>query len=251
MNRPVLAAVAGLAVLGMTAAAAYVIASPGGEEEAVQRVETATPSPASSETPASSGTPSVPALSTISPTVPGELPPPAEGYTWYLSPPSNFGLPSYAVQVPLEWPPLNPGDSNPQDFAAPGVENVLMGPSLTTVTTIADAASAPAFLFQLPSQGGQLCGVLGDGQLHSISYTWDLFTFKCPGDKSSVCEVDHALNSIVCKSLDGSPAASTIDGRAAEIRIGGFFHSVLVFDPESSSGTAGVFDQAVKSFTLR
>ncbi len=41
---------AGLAVLGITAAGAWVVASPGGEEEVVQQVETATPSPDASET---------------------------------------------------------------------------------------------------------------------------------------------------------------------------------------------------------
>ena len=50
MNRPLLAAIAGVAVLG-TAAGAYVVASPGGEEEVVQQVETATPTTTATATP--------------------------------------------------------------------------------------------------------------------------------------------------------------------------------------------------------
>jgi len=49
MNRPFLAAVAGMAFLGTTVGA-YVVASPGGEEEVVQVVETATPTPEPSAT---------------------------------------------------------------------------------------------------------------------------------------------------------------------------------------------------------
>jgi len=113
MKRPALAAVAGLAVLGMTAVAAYVIASPGGEEEAVQQIETPTPSPASSQTPSVSGTPSVPALPTISPAVPGDLPPAAEGYVWFVTPTNDSGLPLYAVQVPLGWSIPGPFYGNP------------------------------------------------------------------------------------------------------------------------------------------
>jgi len=70
LKRPVLAAVAGFAVLGMTAAGAYVIVSPGGEEEAVQQADSPTPSPAGTPTLAPSGTPQ----SSTSPTPPSPTP---------------------------------------------------------------------------------------------------------------------------------------------------------------------------------
>jgi len=50
MKRPLLAAVAGMAVLGTTVGA-YVVASPGGEEEVVQQAATATPDSTASMAP--------------------------------------------------------------------------------------------------------------------------------------------------------------------------------------------------------
>ncbi len=214
------------------------------EEEIPKPPSLVTPEAAATSSPAPSPSPS-PAPA------PANLPPPAEGYTWYVRPVSNFGLPRYAVQVPVEWAPLNPGDSNPQDFAPPGLENILLGPSLTTVTTIADTAYAPAFRFELPSQGGQLCGILVNGQLQSASYSWNLFTFKCPADSFSACDVDHALDLIVCKSSDGKPAATTIEGRAAEVRVGEFVFSILVFQPVGSSVADAAFEQALASFVAQ
>ncbi len=238
MIKPLVAAVAGIGLMG-AAAGVYVVASPGGgEEEAVSQL----PSPT---VPLESPLPS------ILPTIPADLPPPADGYTWYVSPPSNFGLQRYAVQVPLEWAALNPGDSNPQDFAPLGLQNILLGPSLTTVTTIAAEASAPAFRFELPSQGGQLCGILPSGHLASGTYVWDLFRFKCPMGEPSVCQADITSNLIGCRSADGSPATSTIDGRAAEVHTGAFFFSIIAFDPQSAPPPNGVLEQAVSSLALR
>ena len=63
MNRPLIV-LAGLIVAGGTAGGAFIIASPGGEEEVVQQVETATPSPEASVSPLLSP------LSTPVPTIP-------------------------------------------------------------------------------------------------------------------------------------------------------------------------------------
>lgn len=71
MNRRLLAAVAGIAVLGGTAAGTYVIASPGGEEEALQQVETATSSESATPTPTLPPVPTVLPLPTL-PSVPAD-----------------------------------------------------------------------------------------------------------------------------------------------------------------------------------
>jgi len=78
VNRPLIA-LAGLIVAGGTAGGAFLIASPGGEEEVLQQVETATPSGEASVTP----TPMSPSP-TVSPSLaPGRTPGPGETlYRW-------------------------------------------------------------------------------------------------------------------------------------------------------------------------
>src|SRR6266545_307254 len=123
MNRPVLAAVAGLAVLGMTAAGVYVIASPGGEEEAVQRSETATPT----------AIPSAPLgslLPSVSPTVSENWPHQRGGYTWFATPDDWAVLAPFAVQVPIGW--VRTVDANfvpegtPSNFPYPQIPQLIV-----------------------------------------------------------------------------------------------------------------------------
>ncbi len=104
MNRPLLAAVAGLAVLGLAAAGAYLLASPDGEEElALQAQETPTPSatPEASASPtASAPAPTLELLAT--PTLPPGLPPPPEGFVIHFQAASER-YPSFSFAYPAGW----------------------------------------------------------------------------------------------------------------------------------------------------
>ena len=169
MNRPLIA-LAGLIVAGGTAGGVLILASPGGEEEAVQEVDTATPSSASSGTPAAS----IPALPTLSPTVPADLPPPG-GYVWFVkSLASDQPLAGYAIQIPVGWLVLGGGLSNPEAFApqpgpwgvrpVPGIELFVRPPSAT-----------------LPhAWDGNDCGEAADaGTFEGDVGAWNLFNFSC------------------------------------------------------------------------
>jgi hypothetical protein len=90
MNRPLLSAIAGFAVLGTTAVGAYVIASPGGEEEVVQQLETPT------SVPSASATATTPALPTVSPL--SSLPPIPPDWPTYNDPGGLF-----TVRYPSAW----------------------------------------------------------------------------------------------------------------------------------------------------
>jgi len=94
MNRPFLAAFASLAVVA-TAAGAYVIASPGGDEETVQQVETATATASPVGTPAASASPDVSPTPTSTQAATLTYTDPTYGYSfdypnsWFLSPQLN------------------------------------------------------------------------------------------------------------------------------------------------------------------
>ncbi len=182
---------------------------------------------------------------------PADLPPPAEGYKWFVTPSNDFGLPLYAVQVPEAYvrSPSGAFYGNPEHFL-PAEASLIPGPALITRVTPSDVYSSQAFRGELPRQGGQLCGILPDGRPTVGSYTWEFFRFTCPLDESAVCEVVDT-QTIACRALDPNLPVRTFDGRAAEVKAGDFFFSVLVFQAGGSTEAAPAFDQALSSFSQR
>lgn len=183
---------------------------------------------------------------------PRPLPSPADGYKWYVTPPNDFGLPLYAVQVPEGW--SLPGPFYGKFVSAPEGATFPPGPVLVIQVTGARVAEETRtehpFYWELPWQGGALCGVLPDGQYVSKSYTWDLFNFTCPTEESAICEaVDQSM--ITCRSEDLTAPVPTFGGRAAELRVGDFFFSILAFQPAGSTAVDAAFRKAMDSFTLQ
>src|SRR5437867_616243 len=113
MNKPLLG-LAGLVAFAAVGGGVYVLASSGGEEEALQL-----PSPAGSSATA------VPSASTSPSSRPADA-----GYSWFLAPASGFGLASYDVQIPADWENLYPGDSNPRWFTPTRSEVTQFSPKL-------------------------------------------------------------------------------------------------------------------------
>ncbi len=250
MKRPVLAAVAGLAVLGMTAAGAYVIASPGGEEEAVQQVETTTPSPASSQTPTASPLLETPVLLTLSPTVPGGLPPAAEGYVWYETPRNgafDYGLPLYAVQVPTGW--THPGGfyDNPAQFYPPGTTAI--GPILTVLFERTSSIRS-SFLSRIVGEHAWVCASLPGPSMESAGHMWELYSFACPVDEVGACKVVDGA-SIQCEPFDPTVPISVYRGRGGMTTIGDRAVVIWIRHPDGDASHDATFDEALKSFVLQ
>lgn len=234
MNRPILAAVAGLAVLGMTAAGAYVIVSPGGEEEVVQLQETATPAATDSTdppTPHASATPS------------DELPPADEGYVWYTSPASSPTL--FSVQVPADWESIEDATfvpaGLPPSFPYPPVPQITVH-SAAVNTTPPDSHPGwqHPFVWRVGSQGGGGCEgdvsasmVRSSATYSAAGYTWDTYVFTC-----TVTELNY-------------PPGVIYDGRAAELRTDGVVVYVLAFDMPGSDVSDAGFQEALQTFQLR
>ncbi len=250
MKRPVLAAVAGLAVLGMTAAGVYVIASPGGEEEAVQQVETASPSPASSQTPTASPLLETPALPTLSPTIPGGLPPAAEGFVWYVTPANgsfDYGLPLFAVQVPDGWSMPGPFYGLPASFSLPGATN--LGPHLT-VNFESNSSIYSTFLGRIEGEHAWHCGSLSAPLIKSAGYLWQAYSFACPDDEAGLCRAKDTT-SIQCEPFDPAVPISVFRGSGAMTTIGDWVVVIWIRHPDGSAAYDAEFEKALESFALR
>jgi hypothetical protein len=105
------------------------------------------------------------------------------------------------------------------------------------------------FKFELGWQSGGLCGVLGDGQSQSAAGSWSLYRFTCPKEETGYCSPSADGTAITCTTNQKTPL-QTVDGRAAELRIGDHFFSVIVFDPEGADADAA-FDKAVSTLVPR
>lgn len=212
-----------------------------GDTEEIAPVPTATPVGQTVLTPSAAATP----------TIPADLPAAAEGYEWFVGPASGFGLPTYDVQLPVGWNSIYPGDSNPRWFTPPADKvGERFGPHILIKVTPLGPWTDQVFRFELPWQGGGLCGFLPDGEIASELGSWSLYQFKCPETETAYCAADDQQATITCTGK-GGPSLLFFDGRAAEIRIGEYFCSIVVFRPGGEDEAEPAFQQAIRSFTLR
>ncbi len=238
INRPLIA-LAGLVAASGVGIGVYLVASSGGDEEVIQQVATPTPS-------VPLGSP----LSSVSPTIPADLPPPAAGYVWYVTPSNDLGLLRYAVQVPSLWQlPSGLFYSNPQYFAPEGT-GTFGGPAITVAITPVQSVQEEAFRQVLPWQAGSTCVVRAAGQSSGGASSWRLFSFTCPAQESAVCRPTDS-GAVECMSEDQAAPVSSFDGRAAEVLVGSFHVSIVAYLPPSGSGADAPFEQAIASFTPR
>jgi len=238
MNRPLLA-FAGLIAAGGTAVGVYVAVPGGGEEEVVQQVATATPATSAViVTPEPTSTP------------PAGLPPAAVGYRWADVKLRDYGLVDYSVQVPTEWVGLNQG--NPEIFAP--ASHPLVGaytPRIIVRFTPADVVILYGFQNALPQQGGINCVILPDGELASAVAKWSLYKFTCPEGDTGFCTIDDQTKAVTCVPWEPGSPVTVFDGRAAEMRIGEYVYSIVIFQPSAPADGEAAFQQAISSFTVR
>lgn len=171
MARP-LWAVAGVALLFITGGVGILIASSGGEEEAVQRAVTSSPGPSSSP------------VASVSP-VPSGFPSSREGYIWFAADPSSPE--PYAAQIPKEWEQRRAGGRI--DFVPPGTLSNFPYSDVPRLTLMAGGSTGPwAHPFQIVvgRQGGGGCrGDVNDGAAEPSSkrmigtLEWEFFEFDC------------------------------------------------------------------------
>ncbi len=195
------------------------------EEEVPGRAALLTPetSPTSSLAPSPSPSPAP---------APADLGPPAEGYTWYVSPPNDFGAPLYAVQVPSDWSLPGPFYGK---FASVPEGATYEGPALiigwAEASFLAKSGTPHPFYWDLPHQGGDCQQITEAGQEVLGEHTWNLFTFSCstpePGNRDRVL---------------------SFNGRAAEVRVGEFVFNILAKHPIGNTAADGPFQQALASF---
>ncbi len=180
---------------------------------------------------------------TAVPPVPPDLPPPAEGYTWFLTP-QNWST-HFAVQIRVDW--IRTVDANfvpegtPLNFPYPQIPQlmVFVGRAEPNPPDTLPGRQHP-FVWEVGSQGGGGCSrdvsqtaVSPSVRLAAGVYTWDIYAFTC-----SVVNLNF-------------PPGVTYDGRAAEARVGDLILSVVAFEPVGSGATAQVFEDALRSFRLQ
>lgn len=211
-----------------------------GDSKEIAPVATATPDGETTASPAAA------------PSVPADLPTAAEGYQWFVAPASGFGLPTYDVQIPVDWNSIYPGDSNPRWFTpSPSTDSAgaRFGTRLMIMVTPPGPWTEKVFTFELPWQGGGLCGILPDGEVTSGLGSWSLYEFKCPESETGYCALDDQQTAITCTGEGGLPLAF-FDGRAAEIQFGDCFFSIVVFRPEGREDAEPAFQQAIRSLVV-
>lgn len=231
-----------LLILLATSALAFTAACGASEEEAPGATATLAGQTAISTTP---GT-------TPDPTIPADLPTAADGYEWFVGPASGFGLPTYDVQIPVDWNSVYPGDSNPRWFAPASDKGAgLFDPHVIIMVTPPGPWTEKVFAFELPWQGGGLCGVLPDGGIEAAAGKWTLYKFTCPRQETGICSASADGTTISCLAADQGPPPETVSGRAAELQFDGHFYSVLVFDPDGAPSAGAAFEKSISTLVPR
>lgn len=243
----------GLLVLALAAVLPVAVACQTEEEETpgvTQPAESPTPEVTQpvAESPGAATSPA------YSPTPLNVLPSPAAGYVWFETPPNDFGLPGYAVQIPSDWvrSPSGPYYGNPEIFVPPSV--ALRHPYTTrliTRVTPSRSVVTNAFRYALPRQGGWLCGVLEGDAATAGGRSWSVFNFSCPVEESAICEADQQAMTVTCRELQAGTSAEIVTGRAGEFAFGDFVFSVILFQSEASVPSDAVFEQGIESLTVR
>lgn len=227
----------------MLAAVAVGLAACGDTEEIAPIPTATTTSPAVSATP---GT-------TPGPSVPSDLPPAAEGYTWYLTPANgafDYGLPLYALQLPAGWTHPGPFYGNPLPFQAPGASD--LGPTLTVrlTPTAATAGADSLFLNRVVGQHSWVCAALSGPVIQSAFYAWESYSFACPADESGACEASDSVG-IHCEPFDLAVPISVYRGRGATTNIAGYVVDIWIEQPEGSAPLNAELEKALESFAVR
>jgi hypothetical protein len=155
------------------------------------------------------------------------------------------------VQIPLAYvrTPDGPYYGNPEQFIPAGEEDY--STRLIVRLTPAEAVVQQGFRWALPWQGGGSCGVIASGEITSQLATWSLYDFQCPKTEDGYCRADNQTGTISCESENPTIPLPVFDGRAAEMRIGDVFYSILVFQPGAREDADPAFHEAVSTFILR
>lgn len=167
---------------------------------------------------------------------PAPLPEPDAGYKWYVTPPNDYGLPPYAVQLPERWSmPLGPFYVNPVSFKPEDATNP-PGPAL--VIQVAEARflteTPHLFYWLLPHHGADCQEIVRTAQQIRPAYAWDTFSYTC-----------------TTRDPDNPDAYVILTGFAAEVRVGEFVFSIAARQPPDSTASEAAFLKATDSFTLQ
>jgi hypothetical protein len=232
---------AGVACLLLALAASLVAC---GEEDAAPAAHTDSPTPISMEEPRLTVAATAPPEPSATPAT--SLPEAADGFVWQQVPAiPGYGMPAYAVQVPLDWvtPALG---GNPVQFRAPdsSSDKILL---LSTRTTPENLGWAHPVLLDLPMTGST-CGkgkptvlrqddasLVSDSPaaevIQSATYSWNVYYFSC--------------STRVTAASGQTPVP--FDVRGAEVQVGDVTFSVVAFEPPGSAAAQVAFEQAVRS----
>ncbi len=175
-----------------------------------------------------------------------DLPPPADGYAWYMSPAHKFGGESYhrfAVQIPADWTDLghlDPVGSNISGsrlirrFGQQGREDVVV----TTYQELGIEAGRQSWPMDwtLSSTGSEACKPAPAGEYSPNALKWERYEFSCV-----VQQFDERKRQL---------PAITLQGYVAETRAGELLVRIVAFKPKGEADVKPILEQATSSFVL-